>query len=203
MKVNLSRLASAAETVVLKLRATGEERWWPLLDGFAARLRAGDASAAAELLAAIEQPGGLAELELGLDNAPYLTDGDAATVNRQIRQHINHLNLLAGLAVPGSRWHQPEESPDAYEPYPARGVADFRTVEQRAGSVPRGPIDWFRVVFQGLFGAVIGAFLGGIGALEEPAAWVSYGWPMPFVVGGAIIGGLFGAVWGWGPRIGG
>ena len=232
MEVNLTRLAAAAEAVSLKLRATGEEQWWPLLESLSARLRAGDAVAAADLLEAIESPGGLAELEIGTDNAPYVTDADAATVNRQLRRHINHLNLLAGLAVPGSRWHQkgaatdggsgeddqwldddegaegrqpydlqdrPEDSQDAYEPYPSRGPAESRTLEQRAGPLPPGPIDWFRAVFHGLCGAVTGAIIG-LGAWPS---FVKWGMPldmglMPLILGGAAIGCLLGAVWGHG-----
>lgn len=210
MEVNLARLAAEAEAAALKLRATGEEQWWPLLDGLAARLRAGDAAAAGELLEAIERPGGLAELAISPDNAPYVSDADAATVNRRIRRHINYLNLLAGLAVPGSRWHeqyaegeQPDDlqdQPDGLRvvdnPYPARGPADSRTLEQRVGPLPRGPIDWLRVVFHGLCGAVTGAFFGLL-------AWPHWESPLDtgprlYIIVGAVVGGLLGVVWGHG-----
>lgn len=67
---------------------------------------------------------------------------------------------------------------------------------------PREPIDWFRVVFQGLCGMVIGGLAAGLLVMDGSYAFSiceRYGWPRPFILGGALVGGLYGAVRGWGP----
>jgi len=220
MDPKLTRLAAAAESVARKLRAAGEEDWAPLLHGLASRLQAGDASAALELLEMIQRPGGLGALELGPDNARFLTAGDAKTVNRQLRRHIDHLNLLARSAEPDRRGHDQDDSAplklagqDASDSDEGSeldcfaavspGRADQRTMADRYGRLPRGRIDWMRVIVQGIIGLFIGGVAGGFAAFDRRFVryWLPDADPVLLILCGAVLGGLYGAVIGWGPRI--
>ena len=213
MSARFGKLAATAESVAAKLEAAGEQRWQPVVGHLASRLRGDDASAVPELLDVINRPDGLGELVLTPKNAPQVTAFEANTLNRVLRDHIEYLDALARCYADqvDQEWtideadedglytlqDEPDDDweVDAIAP-PLR--ADTRTLEERMGPLPPGPIDWFRVVFHGLFGAITGGFVGALIALRFLYLWLPDGSPMPFIIGGAVIGGLAGAVFGHG-----